>query len=209
MVFIANLTTNVGTAVNTYYFKYIMGDIGMATFVGMAGLITPIMLAFFPVLAAKLGTGRLIKIGAIAGIIGYGLRIIGGTNMVTIMIGTLIGTVAVLPISMMISIYLIDVMDYGEWKTKIRVEGMLGSVTAFMSKLGSGIASGMVGLIMGLAGYDGSLATQSATANISIIALFNYVPLILMILMLIFGIMYNLDKQLPTIKQELTARKSK
>ena len=119
----------------------------------------------------------------------------------------LIGGVAILPVTMMISIYLIDTMDYGEWKTGTRVEGMLGSVNSFCSKLGSGIASAIVGLIMGLAGYDGSLAVQSASANASIIALFNYVPMILMIVLLLLAISYKLDKELPQIKADLEKKR--
>ncbi len=56
---------------------------------------------------------------------------------------------------------------------------------------------------MGLAGYDGSLAVQSASANASIVALFNYVPLILMIILLLLAISYKLDKELPAIKADL------
>ena len=161
----------------------------------------------FPVLTRKLGTVTILKIGAVLGVIGYGIRIIGGTNLVTLTVGSLIGGVAILPVTMMISIYLIDTMDYGEWKTGTRVEGMLGSVNSFCSKLGSGIASALVGLIMGLAGYDGSLAVQSASANASIIALFNYVPMILMIVLLLLAIAYKLDKELPQIKADLEKKR--
>lgn len=84
---------------------------------------------------------------------------------------------------------------------------MLGSVNSFCAKLGSGIASALVGLIMGLAGYDGSLAVQSASANTSIIALFNYVPMILMIVLLLLAIAYKLDKELPQIKADLEAKR--
>ena len=142
------------------------------------------------------------------GIVGYGLRTLGGTKLVTLMIGSLLATMAVLPISMMINIYLIDCMDYGEWKTGTRVEGMLNSITAFSNKLGSGLASGLVGLIMGLAGYEGSLAVQSAAANTSIVALFNYMPLVLTIVLLVFSIAYKTDKIMPQIRAELAERKT-
>ena len=206
MTFVVQLATNIGSAVNTYYFKYIMGNIGLATLVSMSSMITPLVMIVFPVLTRKLGTVTILKIGAVLGVIGYGIRIIGGTNLVTLTVGSLIGGVAILPVTMMISIYLIDTMDYGEWKTGTRVEGMLGSVNSFCSKLGSGIASALVGLIMGLAGYDGSLAVQSASANASIIALFNYVPMILMIVLLLLAIAYKLDKELPQIKADLEAK---
>ncbi len=208
MTFVVQLSTNIGSAVNTYYFKYIMGNIGLATLVSMSSMITPIVMLVFPVLTRKFGTVTILKAGAILGVVGYGIRIIGGTNLVTLTVGSLIGGVAILPITMMISIYLIDTMDYGEWKTGVRVEGMLGSVNSFSSKLGSGIASGMVGLIMGLAGYDGTLAVQSASANASIIALFNYVPMVLMVVLLLLAIAYKLDKELPAIKADLEKKHS-
>lgn len=207
MTFVVQLAMNIGSAVSTYYFKYIMGNIGLATLVSMSSMITPLVMIVFPVLTRKFGTVTILKIGAVLGVIGYGIRIIGGTNLVTLTVGSLIGGVAILPVTMMISIYLIDTMDYGEWKTGTRVEGMLGSVNSFCSKLGSGIASALVGLIMGLAGYDGSLAVQSASANTSIIALFNYVPMILMIVLLLLAIAYKLDKELPQIKADLEAKR--
>ena len=208
MTFVVQLSTNIGSAVNTYYFKYIMGNIGLATLVSMSSMITPIVMLVFPVLTRKFGTVTILKAGAILGVVGYGIRIVGGTNLVTLTVGSLIGGVAILPITMMISIYLIDTMDYGEWKTGVRVEGMLGSVNSFSSKLGSGIASGMVGLIMGLAGYDGTLAVQSASANASIVALFNYVPMVLMVVLLLLAIAYKLDKELPAIKADLEKKHS-
>lgn len=208
MTFVVQLSTNIGSAVNTYYFKYIMGNIGLATLVSMSSMITPIVMLVFPALTRKFGTVTVLKAGAILGVVGYGIRIVGGTNLVTLTVGSLIGGVAILPITMMISIYLIDTMDYGEWKTGVRVEGMLGSVNSFCSKLGSGIASGMVGLVMGIAGYDGTLAVQSASANASIIALFNYVPMVLMVVLLLLAIAYKLDKELPAIKADLEKKHS-
>ena len=116
---------------------------------------------------------------------------------------------AVLPITMMANIYLIDCMDYGEWKTGTRIEGMLNSLKTFSDKMGSGIASGLVGLIMGLGGYDGALAVQSQAALTSIVVLFNYLPMILSILLLILAIIYKLDKELPKIKADLAAKHAK
>lgn len=207
MSLVVQLATNIGSAVNTYYFKYMMGDIGLASLVSLSSMLTPLIMLVFPVLSRKLGTVTLLKIGAVMGVLGYGIRIIGGTNLVTIVIGSMVGGVAVLPISMMISIYLIDTMDYGEWKTGTRVEGMLGSVNSFSMKLGSGMASGLVGLVMGLAGYDGNLEVQSASATASIVALFNYLPMLLMVLLLILAICYKLDKELPKIKADLAAKR--
>ena len=208
MTFVVQLMTNVGSSVSTYYFKYIIGDISLASVISLCGLVTPIVMLVFPVFSRKFGTVSLIKGGAVIGVVGYVLRTLGGTNMVTLTVGSLLGSIAVLPVSMMISIYLIDCMDYGEWKTGTRVEGFIGSVNSFMSKLGSGIASALVGLIMGISGYDGTLVAQSAGANSAIVALFNYLPLVLTIVLLVLAVMYKLDKEMPEIKASLAARKS-
>ncbi len=85
---------------------------------------------------------------------------------------------------------------------------MLGSINGFCYKLGSGIASGLVGVVMGAAGYDGSLAVQSAAANTSIVALYNWVPLVLTVIMLVLAMMYKLDKLMPQIKADLAEKRA-
>lgn len=209
MVLAAQACTNIGNAVNTYYFKYIVGDIGLASVVSLSSFVTVILMFIFPVLCKKIGAVRVLRLGAIVGAIGYAIRIVGGTNIITILIGSLMSGMAVLPITMMANIYLIDCMDYGEWKTGTRIEGMLNSLKTFSDKMGSGIASGLVGLIMGLGGYDGALAVQSQAALTSIVVLFNYLPMILSILLLILAIIYKLDKELPKIKADLAAKHAK
>ncbi|MDO4283954.1 MAG: glycoside-pentoside-hexuronide (GPH):cation symporter [Eubacteriales bacterium] len=209
MTLCVQLISNIGSSVNTYYFKYIVGDIGLASLVSMSSMITPLVMVFFPVLSRKLGMVRLLKVGMVIGVIGYALRIAGGTNLATLTVGSLLSGVAILPITMMISIYLIDCMDYGEWKTGIRIEGILASVNSFSSKLGSGIASSLVGIIMGMAGYDGALEVQSAAANVSIVALFNYLPMVLVVVTLILAFLYRLDQQMPQIKADLEAKRAR
>ncbi|WP_455616953.1 MFS transporter [Eisenbergiella sp.] len=207
MTLVVQFSSNMSTAVNTYYFKYIMGDISLASIVSISSLATPFILLVFPILSRKFGTVALLRAGALLGVCGYAIRILGGANLITLIIGSFVGSSAVVPINMMISIYLIDCMDYGEWKNGIRVEGMLGSVNSFCSKVGSGLASGIVGFVMGLAGYDGMLAVQSQTANISIIILFNYLPLVLGIIFFALTVLYKLDKELPQIKIDLAQKR--
>lgn len=202
MMFITNIINNLGP-VATYYFKYMMGDVGALSIANLTALITPVMLVVFPVISRKIGTTKILQYAMIFGIAGMVIRTVGGTNMATILIGGGISSIAVLPISMMINTYLIDCMDYGEWKTGIRVEGMVSSMTNFAAKVGAGTASGLLGLVMGLAGYDGSLAVQSPTANLAIIGMYNIFPLFLYAIMLVLALMYKMDKIRPQMKADL------
>lgn len=183
---------NMGSA-NTYYFKYIVGDVGMLSLVGMLSIVTPLILIFFPLLSRKVGTTKILQVSMLMGAVGILIRIVGGSNIVTIMVGSLINTISVIPLSVMINVYLIDCMDYGEWITGTRIEGLIASVNNFAGKVGGALATGLVGLIMGLAGYDGSLEVQSNMANIAIIALFNFLPFALYFIMFILSLSYKMD----------------
>ncbi len=208
LMFLTFIAQNLNTA-TTYYFKYIMGDVGMMSIVGMTGMATPFVLIFFPALSRKFGTTNLLRGGAIIGIVGMLIRTVGGINIGTLFTGSLLFGIGLMPISMMINAYLIDCMDYGEWKTGVRIEGPIASINNFAGKLGSAVASGFVGLVMGIAGYDGTLAVQSETANNAIIGLYNFFPLVLFILFAVLSFMYNIDKIRPQMKADLEAKRGK
>ena len=207
-MFITNIINNISAA-TTYYFKYIVGDVSLMSLANMTGLVTPVVLVFFPLLARKFGTTRLLRIGMAMGVVGIGIRTIGGANMSTILLGSLCSSVAVLPISMMINTYLIDTMDYGEWKSGVRVEGLYASINNFAGKVGSGCASGLVGLVLGLAGYDGTLEVQSASANMAIGGMYNIFPLACYAVMLVLAMFYKMDDIRPQMQADLAERRAK
>lgn len=204
LMFITNVINNMGT-INTYYFKYIVGDIGLLSLIGLTSIVTPVILIFFPVLSKKLGTTKVMRYSFMLGLIGILIRTFGGTNMLTILLGSALSTVAVIPITVMINIYLIDCMDYGEWVTGKRVEGQIASINNFAGKLGSAIASGAVG-VLAVFGYDGTLDVQSQMANNAIIGMFNIFPLILMVIIVILSYVYKMDDIRSQIKSDLEER---
>ena len=208
IVLITNIINNLST-VQTYYFKYIIGNISLASLPAMSAMLTPFVILLFPVLSRKIGTTNILRGGVSMGIIGLAIRTIGGTNMVTIILGSAFFSIGIVPISMLVGIYAIEVMEYGEWKTGTRIEGPLTSLNSFATKTGPAIASGMTGLIMGMCGYDGQAATQSEAALSAISALYNWIPLICFVVVLILAILWNLDKLAPQMKKELAERREK
>ena len=199
LTFIVN---NMQTA-TTYYFKYIYGDLSAQGTAAVTSMVVIPALVFFPMLSKKFGTTKLLQVCSVLGIVGMAIRTIGGPNMATIIVGGLLFGLGTLPISLMINTYLIDCMDYGEWKTGVRIEGLVASIANFASKVGQGLAVGLVGLVMGLAGYDGLAATQSATANNAIVFLYNILPLILFVGMLVLSLMYKVDSIRPQMNADL------
>lgn len=204
LMFITYFTNNMGT-INTLYFKYIVGDIGLLSFISMTAFITPIVLLFFPVLCKKLGTTKIMRICFALGAIGIAIRMFGGTNFVTLMIGSLAATVSVIPISVMINVYLIDCMDYGEWVNGKRVEGLIASTSNFAGKLGSAVASGAIALLA-FAGYNGLVEVQPDSAIAAIGGMFNLLPLVLYIIMFVLSMFYKIDSVRPQMMADLAKK---
>ena len=202
LTFVVN---NMQTA-TTYYFKYIYGDLEAQGTAAITSIIVLPALIFFPMLSNKFGTTRLLQACCGIGIVGMLIRTLGGPNMTTIIIGGLLFGIGTLPISLMINTYLIDCMDYGEWKTGVRIEGLVASIANFASKVGNGIAVGLVGLVMGMAGYDGLAATQSDAANGAIVFLYNILPLILFVVMLVLSLFYKVDSIRPQMNADLAKK---
>ena len=61
-----------------------------------------------------------------------------------------------------------DTIDYGEWKTGYRTEGLVNSACSFGYKIGNGIGSALLGVILEVGGYVGNAAAQTASALTSI-----------------------------------------
>lgn len=206
ITFIANLITNTNSAVGTYYFTYIVGDVTKMSLVGALGLISPFALLLMPLLLKKVSLRKVFIFSFIMGILGSVVKGFAGANMVLIMVGSILLTFASLPPAYFGLILVIDVMEYHEWKTGNRVEGVISSVNGFASKIGSGVASAAVGLIMGLAGFDGTAEVISSSATNAIVALFCWIPAALYAVSIILMKLFDLEEKLPAIKQELAER---
>ena len=62
---------------------------------------------------------------------------------------------------------------------------------------------------MSLSHYDGSLEVQPDSANMMIVALYSWIPIILFIGIIVLMKFYTLDKKLPMIRKELAERNGK
>ncbi|MBR2996079.1 MAG: MFS transporter [Lachnospiraceae bacterium] len=204
LMFLTFIVNNMQTA-TTYYFKYIYGDLAAQGTAAITSMVVVPALVVFPALSKKFGTTKILQACCAIGVIGLVIRTIGGPNMPTIILGGLLFGIGTLPISMMINTYLIDCMDYGEWKTGARIEGLVASIANFASKVGQGVAVGLVGVVMGIAGYDGMAAVQSASANNAIVFLYNLLPIAIFVLMFILSLMYKVDSIRPQMNEDLAA----
>ena len=202
-----NLISNSVSSVGTYYFAYVVGDIKLLSIVNMLGLITPFLLLLMPKLLSKISLKQLFLYSFFIGIIGSIIRGIAGANIPLLVLGSLFQSLASMAPSYYTVLLLLDIMDYHEWKKGVRVEGVLSAINSFAGKLSGGIAAGGVGLLMGICGFDGTLAVQSSTAMGSIVALYCWIPAVLYAFLILFIRLFDLDKKMPKIREELEERR--
>ena len=201
------LNTVVGST-GAYYFRYIVGDLSALGLIGMLGLVAPLLMLLFPVLLRKTGVVNIARGAMVIGLIGFVIKSFAGANIPLLLITSLVGSLGALPISFMVNLYVIDCMTYGEWKTGKRADGFFSVMCQFGNKVGSGLGNAGVGLLMGLAGFNGLAETQSAGVNNMIIALYSWIPAIILAVSLVIFALHDLDKRMPQIKRDLEARKA-
>ena len=100
-----------------------------------------------------------------------------------------------------------DTIDYGEWKTGYRTEGLVNSACSFGYKIGNGIGSALLGLILEIGGYVGEAAVQTAEALFSIEVCFVWIPIVVYVCGLIIMKFWHLDKEFSGILADLEKRK--
>ncbi len=205
--FFCAVFNNLNSGIGTYYFQYIMGDIGKMSIIGMLGLLTPFTLMIFPLAVRKGNAMNFVRLGLVLAVAGCTVKYFAGSNMTLVLIGSLLMMLPGAAMLQMIgSMFMIQCMDYGEWKTGVRVEAMMNSVNGFASKVGAGIASGLLGVLMGAAGFISGAETQSTSALTAIRMGYSIVPAILCIIMLVILHFYDLEKKQGEIRAELAKR---
>lgn len=104
-----------------------------------------------------------------------------------------------------------DAIEYGQWKTGKRVEGLMFSSMSMGQKAGSGLTSAIMGGILSAAYFDGTKATaaeQSAEAIRVIKGFYLYVPIAIWVVMFVIAACYQLDKVYDKMMRELIQRES-
>lgn len=146
-------------------------------------------------------------VGCLIAVIGSLVIFAVPDSAVFVVIGQIVRGIGKAAIMGVIFAMLADTMEYGEWKTGIRIEGLIYSGASMGIKIGTGLGSAMIGWGLAASGYVGSQDTQSAEAVTMISNLFIWVPTLVSVLMAVLLYFFKLDKQYPQILEELQETK--
>lgn len=204
LVGIACMVPQVVTSLSagTYYFTWIVGDIQKYSAVQAIGMLGMLLMIAFPALMKKHSAMQIISYVAAVSILGYILCFFGGTNAILLAVFLLLGSLVTLPTSYMKSPIIMQLSDYNELNAQPRMEATMSAVVNFLNKIGSALGSFLLGIMLSLGGYDGTLAVQSDSAIMMIRLLFSLIPAAFMVVVLICTIAYRpLDRYLAENKR--------
>ncbi|MDE6846556.1 MAG: MFS transporter [Lachnospiraceae bacterium] len=193
----------------TYYAKYILGNENMAGFIAAVSMIPAIvcMPAIAP-LSKKYGKRNIGLVGSLISLIGHLMIFLNAANATWLIVCSLIKGVGQAALAGTIFAMVADTIEYGQWKTGKRVEGMLYSSTTFGAKIGAGVGGAAALAILGAAGYDGLAVVQSASALGAIKQVYLVLPIPFLVLIPIFYVFYKLDKIYHTVMDDLEKREN-
>lgn len=194
----------VGMNVGNYYFKYVIGDLTVFSVFGMLSVVVLPVMVFFPVLMKKFSVAKIMAGGAIIGALGGLIAFFAETNIPMLLVAGLMTSIATLAPSYMMALMLLDCGNYNELTGMPRMDGTIAAVNNFSSKLGNGIGAGLVGVILGAAGYNGDLAVQTSNVNMTLRGIYGLVPFVAYLIVTVLMLRYKLDK----VNNELREKKA-
>lgn len=206
MTFVFNFVCNMG--VNTYFFTYIVGNVGLMGITAVAQIVALPLALFFPKLIAKFSTVKLMMAGFIVSAVGYLLNFVAGSNIALLSVAAILWGAGTIPASMLSALVVIECADFNEWKGNHRMEGTMSSLVGLGAKIGAAIGAGALGILLSMVGYTGDAATMPQAALTMIRMLFSIVPMVLYILVALTLKGYTLNKQLPQIREEIEQRRA-
>jgi len=101
-----------------------------------------------------------------------------------------------------------DTVEYGEWKTGVRAEGIIYALFSFTRKTGQAVGGALAAYALAWGGYVSGAAAQSASAEWGIRAGAGLIPVVASILAIVVMVFYPLtDKRHKQIVLEIAERR--
>ena len=204
------LMYSVNGGATVYYAKDILGDKNLvSTINGIFNIVQICGMFFIAMLVKKFGKRNVFALGLVLDIVGMLVLNFSGGSMAIIVVSSVIRGIGNACGGATMWAMVSDTIDYGEWKTGCRTEGLVNSACSFGYKIGNGIGSALLGLILEIGGYVGTAAVQTESALTSIKVCFVWIPILVYACGLVIMKFYHLDKEFDGIIADLKARAQK
>lgn len=193
--------------VDIYYFKYVVGDVGVMGIVAFATILALPVMFIIPTLIKKFSLSKVIQTGYLITGLGFGLTFFAGANIPLIMVCGIIKGVGSSITSMLIGLLIIDLAEYNEWKGGNRLEASMSSINGLLAKIGAALGAASLGFILTWSGYSGNQEVIPDSSMATIRLLFTLIPMCIYLFAWGVFFFFDLNKKLPQIKEENEQRR--
>lgn len=125
---------------------------------------------------------------------------------------TIIRGIGQAPLTALVFSMMGDVIEYGQWKFHIRQESLVFGGGSLGFKIGTGLTSALISMLLTGAGYISSTtggAVQPDSAKSMIITLYQFGPIVIWGIAVVVLLLYKLDKIYPTVMRDLAEREAR
>lgn len=207
-----NIGFHTTTSFGQYYFKYYYGDINLYPVFGLIlGIAQITSLSIFPMVSRRVSREKIYLYSIVLILIGYGGFALAAPKAIVQVAGSaLLIFIGQAAIQLIILMLITDCVEYGEWKNGTRNESVTLSLSPLVTKVGSSVASGIIGvtvIISGIKGASGPADVSAQGIRIFQFAMFLLPAVSILASYLIYRKKYIIDaEKFATILRELNER---
>lgn len=188
------------TGFGLYYFKYVFGDESMySVFAAILGVSTITAFVIFPALSKKFS--RKVLYTAATGLVvaGYVLFFFSPPDMRFISAAGILIFIGEAFINVLMLMFLMDTVEYGQWKLGKRNEGVTLALQPVIFKMGGAASAGIVGVTLILSGINTAKTPADVTASGLLImkAAMLILPLLFILAgYVVYRLKYKIDREM-------------
>ena len=196
-----------------YYCKYIFGNDELYGLLYMGENVTLIAGALLcPLLLKHFNKRNLCLAGCVLTVAAQLALLVDQESFAWMMGVVIVRAIGQAPITAVIFGMMGDVVEYGQWKYRVRQESLIFGGGSLGFKIGSGITAAVMASMLAGAGFLSSAtggAAQPDSALAMIVDLYTYGILLNWIVAIVVLALYKLDKLYPTIMRDLIDREAR
>ncbi|MGO4188224.1 glucuronide transporter [Pseudarthrobacter sp. TAF60_1] len=200
------------TSVQLYYLRDVLGRLDLYPVLSIVQLaLTFVLAAFMSRLVRTIGKKNVYIYSSMITIAGGVIIFFTPASRVWIgFSGLVISLVGVLAVNIVVWALEADTVEYGEWKTGVRTEGITYALFSFTRKSGQAVGGALAAYALALGGYKSGGAAQTPDAIFGIQVAAGALPAVMVILAVLVMSKYKLtDATHAEILKEIQARRTK
>jgi glucuronide carrier protein len=197
--------------VQLYYFRDVLGNIGLYRTYAIVQLVgTFALAAIVPTLVRRFGKKRSYIAAAALMLLGGLIVLFAPAQNIPLAFGGMVlALLGIMLVNMLVWALEADTVEYGEWKTGVRTEGITYALFSFTRKTGQAVGGALAAYAIAFGGYQAGVEQQTVSAEWGIRAATGGIPAVFALLAIVIMLIYPLtDQRHAEIVAEIAERRA-